>query len=140
MRWTVWASERIVKIKRTRSKLEKKARRGQRGYPVATVAFYGPDNSRASKVAVGITPSEDSGVTELERWRSDSSDVRRDPGIGNEILEFIRRHAAATVLMTDRIIGCPHEEGIDYPDGSVCPMCPYWANRDRWSGDVLPEQ
>ena len=35
--------------------------------------------------------------------------------------------------MTDRIIGCPHEEGIDYADGTVCPMCPYWQDRDRWT-------
>ena len=35
-------------------RLRKKARKGMRGWPVGTVAFYGPDLSRASKVAVGI--------------------------------------------------------------------------------------
>ena len=35
-------------------RLRKKVRRGFRGYPVATIAFYGPDDRRASKVAVGI--------------------------------------------------------------------------------------
>jgi len=129
-----------VKIKRAPSKLEKKARRGYRGYPVATVAFYGPDETRASKVAVGIIPSEGSESTALERWRSASSDVRRDPEIGERIIDFIRPHNVSTVVMTDRIIGCPHEEGIDYPDGTVCPMCPYWQDRDRWSGEVLSEQ
>lgn len=129
-----------MKIKRTPSKLEKKARRGNRGYPVASVAFYGPDESRASKVAVGITPTEDSGVTALERWRSDSTDVRRDLRIANEILEFIKRHGVVTVAMTDRIIGCPHESGIEYPEGEVCPMCPYWAHHDRWTGALLTEQ
>ena len=129
-----------MKIKRTPSKLEKKAKRGNRGYPLATVAFYGPDGSRASKVVVGIKPDEQSAVTDMKKWTSDVSDVRRDPGIGNEILEFIRTHAVLTVLMTDRIIGCPHEEGIDYDEGTVCPVCLYWADRDRWSGDVLPAQ
>ena len=33
--------------------------------------------------------------------------------------------------MTDRLIGCPHEEGIDYPMGRTCPRCPFWANIDR---------
>jgi hypothetical protein len=48
-----------VKIKgRSQTPLKKKARRGFRGYPVATVAFYGPDNTRATKVAVGIVPGE----------------------------------------------------------------------------------
>jgi hypothetical protein len=36
--------------------------------------------------------------------------------------------------MTDRIIGCPHEEGIDY-EGAACPACPFWAGRDRWTGE-----
>jgi hypothetical protein len=33
----------------------------------------------------------------------------------------------------ERIIGCPHEEGIDYPEGKSCPQCPYWAGRDRFT-------
>lgn len=33
--------------------LKKKAKAGFRGYPAGTVAFYGPDDQRASKVAVG---------------------------------------------------------------------------------------
>ncbi len=37
-----------------RKRLTKKAKKGFRGFPVATVAFYGPDNRRASKLTVGI--------------------------------------------------------------------------------------
>ena len=129
-----------MKIKRQPSRLQKKAKRGFRGYPLATVAFYGPDASRASKVAVGIVVEDDGPAVAMERWTSATGDVRRDARIGEEIIEFIRLHEAMTVLMTDRIIGCPHEEAIDYPEGEVCPMCPYWADRDRWSGDQLSEQ
>ncbi len=38
-------------------RLSKKARNGLRGWPVATIAFYGPNLSQATKVAVGIVPS-----------------------------------------------------------------------------------
>jgi hypothetical protein len=38
-----------------------------------------------------------------------------------------------SVLMTDGIIGCPHEEGIDYPEGEASPECPYWREMDRWT-------
>jgi hypothetical protein len=31
----------------------------------------------------------------------------------------------------------PHEEGIDYPEGKTCPQCPFWASRDRWTGESL---
>jgi hypothetical protein len=123
--------------RRSRSPLEKKARRGFRGYPVATVAFYGPDDQRASKVVVGIVPAEDREAEQLQRWFAEEGDVRQDATIGEEILAFIRDHGAKTVVTADRIIGCPHEEGTDYPEGQVCPRCPFWAHRDRWSGEVV---
>jgi hypothetical protein len=123
--------------RRPRSPLEKEARRGFRGYPVATIAFYGPTDQFASKVAVGIVPTEDAEADPLERWFSDDHDVRRDPTVGDEVLAFIRQHGAKTIVMSDRIIGCPHEEGTDYPEGEVCPGCPFWAHRDRWSGEVI---
>lgn len=117
--------------------LRKKAKRGFRGYPVATVALYGPDDKRASKVAVGIVEEESGKVTALERWFSEEDDVRREPAILQAILDFIRSHGVRSVVMTDRIIGCPHEEGADYPEGQKCPQCPFWATRDRWSGEVI---
>jgi hypothetical protein len=123
--------------RRLRTPLTKKARKGFRGYPVATVAYYGPDAERASKVAVGIVLSEGEEPAELERWSSEENDVRADPTINEAILGFIRARGVRTVTMADRIIGCPHEEGVDYPDGEVCPECPYWATRDRWSGEVV---
>ena len=46
-------------IERARKRLRKKAKRGLRGYPVATVALYGPDDTRATKLTVGIVPAED---------------------------------------------------------------------------------
>jgi hypothetical protein len=52
------------------------------------------------------------------------------------VLAFITEAGAKSVVMTDRIIGCPHEEGIDY-EGSTCPVCPFWAGRDRWTGKRL---
>ena len=103
--------------------LSKKVRRGFRGYPIATIAFYGPDAGHASKVAVGIVMTEGEEVADLRRWTSVDRDVRRDPAIAASILEFIAQ--VRTVVMTDRIIGCPHEEGIDY-EGSVCPRCEFW--------------
>lgn len=127
-----------VKLKRSaRSPIEKKARRGFRGYPVATVALYGPDDTRATKAAVGIVAAEHAEPEALERWFSEDRDVRANPAIQGEILRFIQSHGARTVVMTDRIIGCPHEEGVDYPEGQPCPRCPFWAHRDRWTGKPL---
>ena len=57
-------------VERARKRLRKRAKRGLRGYPVATVALYGPDDIRATKLAVGIVPAEDADVTDLRRWSS----------------------------------------------------------------------
>ena len=116
--------------------LRKKAKRGFAGYPLATVAFYGPDNKTATKVAVGIILGEDQDAAHLERWHSQGSDIRLDHGVFEEILELLRAHGAKSVALADRIIGCPHEEGVDYPEGTSCPACPFWAGRNRWTGEL----
>ncbi len=117
--------------------IHKKARRGFRGYPLGTVAYYGPDDRRASKVAVGIVVEDDGHPVELERWFSDDADVREDIEIQQQIFTFLKQHEVKSVVVADRIIGCPHEEGKDYPDGETCPRCPFWANRDRWTGELI---
>ena len=128
-----------MKIKRrSQSPLSKKAKGRFRGYPVATVAFYGPDDSRATKVAVAIIPSEGAEAMDLERWFAGAQDIRSDAAVAKGILDFIQRHGAKSVVTIDRIIGCPHEEGVDYPLGEKCPQCPFWANRDRWTGEMVP--
>lgn len=117
--------------------LTKSANRGFGGYPVATIAFYGFDDRRASKVAVGIVPAEGAEAADITRWFSDGSDLRDDVAVESAISTFIEAHRAKTVVMADRIIGCPHEEGTDDPSGQKCPACRFWATRDRWTGDVL---
>lgn len=115
--------------------LEKKAKR-KTGYPIGTIAFYGPDNSRASKVVVGIILSQqEKEVSLMKKWFSDDSDVRVDPKILREVFDFIEEKSVQRVVMVDRIFGCPHEEGVDYPEGENCPQCPYWASVDRWTGE-----
>jgi hypothetical protein len=116
-------------------RLRKKAKRGMRGWPMATVAFYGPDASRASKVAVGIIMAEDEEPREMQEWKLAAGDVRNDVAIGAEILEFMEKHGVMSVVMSDGLMGCPHQEGIDY-EGEWCPdpACAYWYKRDRLTG------
>ena len=118
--------------------LRKKARRGFSGYPIATMAFYGPDDKLATKVAVGIILAQGHEPAALERWFSEAVDVRNNHDISEEMVRFLRHHDVKSVVSPDRIMGCPHEEGIDYPEDGVCPQCPFWANRDRWTGEVEP--
>jgi hypothetical protein len=112
--------------------LKKKTKVGS-GYPIGTVVWYGPDNRRASKVAVGIVRGPDATVGDMERWFDETGDVRHSRKIAEEIVVFLQAHGVRRVGMLDRIFGCPHEEGLDYPEGESCPKCPYWAGRDRFA-------
>jgi len=124
-----------MKLKRrVTNEVIKKSLKGFRGYPVATVAYYGPDNQRATKVAVGIITHENAEPDPLIRWYSEERDARFDAEITKQILALIKEHQAVSVASVGTILGCPHEEVIDYPEGQSCPQCPFWANRDRWAG------
>ncbi len=117
----------------------RRASRGFRGYPAATVAFYGPDDERATKVAVGIIPSEGAEPSEMKRWSTSSGDIRRDPNVGDAIKAFLKRSGVVSTVLHERLLGCPHEEGVDYPEGESCPECPFWKGRNRWTGAPTEE-
>lgn len=116
-------------------RLGKKAKRGFRGFPVGTIAFYGPDDRRATKLVAAVIAKEDDPPSDLRRYLVVDNDVRQDPTILEEVVLLFEAHGVRSVVMVDRIIGCPHEEGIDY-EGPTCPSCPFWAGRDRWTGDA----
>lgn len=127
---------RILKKKGPASRFLKKSKRGFQGYPAATVAFYGPTATYATKVVVGIAKDRSNQIDPLRKWFSES-DVRENEDVGLEIAAFLKEHGVLSVAMADRIIGCPHEEGVDYPDGKTCPQCPFWAGRDRFTHDLI---
>ena len=69
--------------------LIKKSKKGFRGYPVATVAFYGPDNTKASKIAVGIVCNEGVEPSDLKCWVVEDGDIRVNVKVAHEILDFV---------------------------------------------------
>jgi hypothetical protein len=115
-----------------------RARQHRSEYPLATVASYGPDASRATKLVVSIV--ERPGARDdapMRTWTSETSDVRHDPAIAREVVDFIAKHGARRTVTADRIIGCPHQEGIDYPLGRTCPRCPFWLGIDRFTHEPI---
>ncbi len=113
--------------------LRKKAKAGDQGLPRATLAFYGPDDRRATKAVLGIFLSNDEEDGIIHRYRVESRDVRYDVKTQEEILARIKEHEVRSLIIVEKIFGCPHEEGIDYPEGESCPLCPFWKDRDRYA-------
>ncbi len=100
---------------------------------MATIAFYGPTDKQATKVVASIIAHRGAAPHPMRKWFSEG-DVRTDAEILEEILAMVKEHAVRSVVMMDRIIGCPHQEGIDYPEGAACPECLFWQGRNRWTG------
>lgn len=123
-----------LKFQRNKKKISNRARKGFRGYPIATIAHYGPTDKKATKVVASVVANEDAEPDPMKKWFSDD-DVRNDSTIIQEILKFLSDNKIKSVVMPDRIIGCPHEEVIDYPEGEKCPICTFWEGRDRWTGE-----
>lgn len=115
------------------------AKRAQRktGFPIATIAFYGANDQTASKVVVGIFASANAEEPTLKKWFVSEGDIRSNTDITLQIVESLQESHVERVSMADRIIGCPHEEGIDYQSGGHCPECTFWANRDRFTGELI---
>lgn len=103
-------------------------------YPFATIASYGPDNRTATKLVVGVFKRPGQKEPDpMHRWFKPDGGVDKDPGIAAEIAAFLKELGVKQTVMADRIMGCPHEEGVDYPEGGTCPRCPFWKDIDRFT-------
>ena len=122
--------------KKTMSKpitnLRKKAKLGDQGFPRASLAFYGPDDKTATKAVLGIFLHEGDEGT-IHRYFSEEKDIRFKIDVQEDVLARLREHQVRSLIMREKIFGCPHEEGIDYPDGGDCSECPFWKGRDRYA-------
>ncbi len=95
-------------------------------FPIGTVALYGPDDKVTTKIAVGVIVAEEAEAI-IERWVG--TGVQENPKVQQEIKEFFARHGVKSVVVSDGNMGCPHEEGEDFPMGEDCPFCPYWKGK-----------
>lgn len=120
-----------MRFKAELSRLQKRARKGYRGFPYGTVLFYGPDDATATKAVASVIFEEDGEAEHLRRWYDNAGDMIRNHKLHAEILAHLEAHGARTIAMLSEVNGCPHEEGLDYPDGEDCPQCPFWAGRER---------
>ena len=80
----------------TKQTAREKGQAGYEGYPVGTIAFYGPDNGRATKVTVGIIPAPQSERAEMRRWFGETGDVRTDETMASAKHEACHREELET--------------------------------------------
>jgi hypothetical protein len=106
----------------------RKVLKEKKDFPFGILAYFGPDNNTVTKiVAVVVEELEDEPI--IKSWMK--PDVTEDPGVASEIGKFFLEWNIKDIIMTDGVLGCPHEEGIDFPVGGECPHCPYWARHKQ---------
>lgn len=98
-------------------------------FPMAAIAYYGPDNQTATKAVVAIL-GENQQIIKSMNWSIRSDDIRQDGAIAAQIKDFINAWQIKKIVIAEGILGCPHEPGIDFPTGEDCPLCPYWASKE----------
>jgi hypothetical protein len=111
-------------IEEYEAKRRKKKRRPK--YPLGIVALYGPDDQTTTKVTAAVIEAKDSQPV-MKRWVS--TGVMENPKVERQLREFFTRHGVESVTMSEGNMGCPHEEGLDYPRGEDCPFCPFWKGK-----------
>jgi hypothetical protein len=95
-------------------------------YPLGTIACYGPNDRKITKIVAAVFEYENAKPI-LERWVSTT--VSNNPKVRLQIKALFDRHKVQSVIKMTGNLGCPHEEGLDFPRGEDCPFCPFWAGK-----------
>ena len=104
----------------------RKAINEKSSYPIGTLMYFGPDNATITKIVAVVIPAKGSSPI-AKSWSNPQ--VSSDPKVAAEIGQFYLENKVADVVMTDGVVGCPHDEGIDFPVGGHCSQCKYWENQ-----------
>jgi hypothetical protein len=92
------------------------------------VALYGPDDKTTTKRAAGVI-LRDCAEPILKRWVA--AGVTTSPKLRQELQDFFQQHGVKQVAMSQGTMGCPHEEGEDFPHGEDCPFCLFWKGKQE---------
>jgi hypothetical protein len=66
------------------------SKRSRAKYPLATISPYGPDNTRATRLVVGILRrAGQKSPRETRSWSSDAGDVRNNQVIAAELADWL---------------------------------------------------
>ena len=104
----------------------RKVVQSKENFPIGVLTYFGPDTQTISKIVAVVIPSHEA-TPILRRWQG--PEIASDPKAAFEIGKFLKEQKVLEVVMAEGVIGCPHEEGIDYPEGETCPHCPFWSNQ-----------
>lgn len=105
--------------------------------------YYGPDDERATMLAVGTVRwrLNVGRITEKRIWTTAGEDVRTDPSVRKELRAYLASHKICERECEgpEFIVGCPHgEDNVPHalPDPGACAKCKYWRDLKRWLASI----
>lgn len=107
--------------------LERRAQKGFQGYPLGIIAFYGYNDQAATKAVIGIVRTAGGEPENIKKWEHPNGDLRKDVPAIKELFRYIESHGVVSVALTPGIYYCPHEPGVDFPEGEACSACAFWS-------------
>jgi len=117
---------------RAKATLKKRTRRGFRGYPIATVAYYGPDDRTVNRISVGII-AEDGGEADMRRFYGEpGQNIRDDIPIHRAVVDHIKARKVVSVALLDQVNGCSCHDDDEMPAAVRCAVpCTFWEDVER---------
>lgn len=93
--------------------------------PIATVLYYGPDDTAATRCVITIHAPGGAPIA-ARRWAAERGDLRRDAALADEMVAFVKAHAVSRTVFGEGIWGCEHEAAEGFPEGGRCDACEFW--------------
>ncbi len=85
-----------MNLNKSRKRIEKRVKKGFKGYPQISLTYYGESAICATEVVIDYIPEE--GATVQKQKFSCKNDVRKDETIQTTLLKVIERADAKTVF------------------------------------------
>lgn len=85
-----------MKLDKSTKRIAKRVKKGFKGYPQISLAYFGESTDYATEVVIGFVSEE--GAAVQEQKLTSKCDVRKDETIQTTILKVIERADAKTVL------------------------------------------
>jgi len=100
-------------------------------FPIGTIALYGPNDKITTKIVATVIINENAKPI-LKRWVG--TKLKGNQKVLRETKAFFKKHKVKSVAISEVNLGCPHEEGEDFPVGEDCPFCPFWKGKQGSAG------
>lgn len=90
-----------MNLDKSQKRISKRVKRGFHGYPMISIAYFGPSESLATKVEVGFIEQENAEPM-LETFSSET-DIRKNETVQTTIIKIIDRVDAQTVTLDEKV-------------------------------------